>query len=760
MTNNINIDDFNIIKDIDMRKALLDFFNTKGLVGKSALDYKYIYLRCFENIELKNLTRLTFCDIWNDLNLKSCRSHACTTLLRFLGFLLKNNLYKGNDLEKLKYFTDLLYTSFGQSSYNCNNFFDKEKSIDRFWVYSYIAESTELDSEGKPIFKTYYKLVDTNTENKFIVKLLADFYESSSRKDGINRRLEFAESFINSNDSITTFSTISDFTYEVFEKQFEFYKDKSNELKELVKFYLYLTSLNNCENFFDDNSPIDSNMMHRTDFTKLFKEGYKLVKYNPHENFPDHDKWLVKPNSLEKTSTMVRESTYLKISFVDVKNDIYIPYLKHFFWASDTSLYGRRATNDKLILFLNFLIDYKNMSINKSKNNDIDFNSISVTEMFSYRTYIESQGFKSATKNAHYSSITMFLRFCKTKGYLSFNDDIFDFLDRHARPRRETTHCVEDIPDDELKVLEEQLRNNADDSLLNKLYYIIFHMAIETEFRISQLTSLKISEIKEGMKENQFFIHSITKTSYHEKEIQPISLYAKRHLDTAIKCTEELRELALPSKKDYIFILNNRSTIADDITPVTPTSFNNYLKKQCESLGLKKYTASNLRDTHMTKAVEYGFKQNLSEMEIGTLTNHTNLATTNNFYVNGKIKSFAEATYGISIGNVDIKGTILNTTATDKNFTKADEVDDGCGFCKEDICKIETLLGCAMCDGFIVTLDRIPFFEEKMKELDRKIMKQEIQHEREHLYTIKRLYVAYLTKLYELKEELLNKNNN
>ena len=67
--NEINIDDFNIVEDSEMRLALFNFFNTKDLVRSSALKQKHLYISYFKNIKLSDLTRLTFADIWDSIKI-------------------------------------------------------------------------------------------------------------------------------------------------------------------------------------------------------------------------------------------------------------------------------------------------------------------------------------------------------------------------------------------------------------------------------------------------------------------------------------------------------------------------------------------------------------------------------------------------------------------------------------------------------------------------------------------------------------------
>lgn len=743
MTTSVTLDKFNIVADDDMKLALFNFFNQ--LEFTVAMEqYFNRYISFFKDIKLSDVTRLTFCDIWNSNDFHSSYFKVVYTNinLSFLVFLLKNNLYKGNDIDDLTPFIKVLEST-GRPTDVSKLFLDKDKSPNQLFVFSFRYDGPDVNREIS------LKLIDTNCTNKFIVSLLSDFYNSKNLRNFTNNSLfEFAISFVCSYKDIKNFKNILDFNYSVFEKQFEYYKDNTKLLKLLIWFYQYLHEVSKHEGIFKSKDPIDIVMLLRGDFIDLYKSGFKLVNFNPYENVPSLDKWLIKPNGFENASTRLTHNTYQKIDFTEVDNEIYRNSLKHFFWEDDTNLVSRRGDVYRVKDFLNFLTIYKtNFMSNADK--DIDYKTITTIDIFSYRSDIETKGLKTSTKNGIYRLVRKFLNYCIDKKYLNVETGAFEFLQTHTGivPTGGTA-----ISDTELEQIERYLRECSEESLAKNLYYIIFHLAVETEFRISQILSLKKSDIKEGMKENQFYIHSTTKVSNKDKEFQHITAYAKQHLDIAINHTEKLRAEARDEDKDYIFLFKYRGSSESIIRTITAITFTKHLKTACRKIGIKEYTASNLRDTHMTKALEYSFKKELTKLQTGILTNHKNMQTTTDNYYSPDIRAFAEATYGIIIGDVDIKGNIL-PEYNDK-FTKADTVDKECGFCEEDKCKIQSELGCPMCDGFVVTLDRIPYFEQRLKEFDNEISNESIVHERQHLLSRKRLYLAYLERLYNLRENL------
>lgn len=727
----VTLDDFKIVNNDKMKLALFNFFNTIE-VPKNVKSRLNRYIKHFKNIKLSDVTRLTFSDTWDNLSISSKKSF-CRINICFLGFLVENHLYEGEDINDLTKFLQA-FKEVSPATLCNDTLLNRDKTLRQFFVFK---------PKGKGI-----KIVDTNCQNEFIIHLLDSFYNSSGF---CNEKFDtdFASTFISSYEGLQDFKNITDFNYSVFQSQFKYYEKNRTLLKLLVMFYIYLNTLLDNESIFKIEDPIDVVMLQRSDFIDKYQEGYKIVYINPFEKVPTFDKWAINPNGFEKFTTRLNHRTYLYMDFSSIHNELYRQAAKQYFWNDTKNLDSKRNTQYIITEFFNFISNYKSNFIGNTDEN-IDYTTITTVDVFSFRSNIETGTLSVKTKNNKYQNLKYLLQYCEKEKILNVESGCFEFLRPHSEP--DATGGT-DIPDDELKKLEKHLRNLSEENLRKNLYYIIFHIAIETEFRISQILSLKISEIKEGMKKGQFYIHSTNKISNKDKQEQHISEYAKRHLDIAIKHTEKLREAASEKNKDYVFLFKNPNNNHAEIKPIRAGGFSRFLKKECKRINIKEYTAANLRDTHMTKAIEYAFKNGLSDVQTKILVNHKNLEkTTGGHYVNPRIRTFAEATFGVTIGDVDIKGNIL--AKNNDEFSKDETVDNGCGFCKESACKIKNELGCPMCDGFVVTLDRIPFYEQRIKEIDTMIANESIAHEIEHLQTIKRLYVAYLERLYQLKEEL------
>lgn len=722
----------NEIEDIDMRKAVEGCLINNKITGRKVR----ILVNRLKYEKIENLTWKNFCLlIENELNIHNDMN--CSDALRKLfGYIVESDLYVGQELPYLKKFSTWLQKTKRIKTDKLKYFFDKDRSLESTLFYSY---------------QNRYKLITLKSSNTFIINLISEYLKI--RVPG-NFNEKFYEDFFRSCEEINNYTSISNFNYTTFLKQFNYFNNNYNKscknrddnfcLRDLISFYNYILSLPEGNNILKISDPIDKNMLVRGDFISLFINNFRLVHYNPNECYPQHNKWVLTPNGFEYKSTRMHANKYYLIDFTKIKNSLYRDICKDFFWSQTTTIPVRINKLRQLIYSLNYIEKYKESFINNLSKKIIYENIIS-TDIYSYKIHILNTFNVGTTASAYLLTLKEFLIFSKEKNLLNVHNACFEYLE--SQPRKKGEGGL-DIPDNDLKKLENQLRNVAYDNDENFLYYVIFHIAIDTEFRISQILSLKINEIEEGMKTNQYFIKSITKVSNGNIIPQAISSYTKRHIDEAIKYTSNLRKECSDSNiKSNIFLRrSNRNTISI----ITIDSFNRFIKSQCEAIGIYSYTAANLRDTHMTKSKEYILKKELSSLEEKVLTGHKTPEVTNENYYNPKIRTYLESTFGIIIGDVDIKGNIIRES--ESNFTKADTVADECGFCNKISCDMLNFLDCLMCNGFVVTLDRIPFYEKKLAILDKFIDNEQIEHEREHLVTIKRLFVAYLEKLYILKE--------
>lgn len=702
------------------------------------------FLKAMEHVNIDKLN-------WNGLsqlcldNYNRDYNHTYTTILRcFIGFIVEHEYYKYGELEYLK--TLMPYME--------EKAVPHTKLVEIFDANRYLSSMVCVKSP-----RHGYTVVNFNTSNDFIIKLLKDYIETFYTKTHIH--FDLLNNFSKSYNKIESFKSICDFDYESFKHQFEFFdsydsysrnRDKLDALNHLKNIYLYMISKCGEKSIFKVCDPIDKVVLERRDFTEKYRAGFEVVRYNPFEETPSVDKWFVAPNGYEKKSTKLKYNTYSAFDFSKVENTIYRRLAKDFIWKNNTNNLSTLSKDwSYYVIALNFLSEYKLKAISLS-DKDVDFANVESVDILSFRQHVFGTSKTNSNVNNYLKSMRSIVKFGIDNNFLEAKDDVFDYLTLVEKTKGSGGKS---ISDDDLVKFENHLVKIMYENHVNYLYFIIFNLCLLTEFRIAQILSLKIGDIEEGMKKGQFFINSTTKVSGGEVQQQAISQYTKRYLDNAITFTQELRESCKESKlKEYIFLNEGRSEVKrkEGIYTIRTQAFRVFCARECRKIEIPSFTPANLRDTHMTKAAEFVFKNALSDLHYRTLTSHSSSKITNEHYVDPNIRTFVEATVGVVIGNVDIKGQII----PDKDIHYSDEktVSDGCGYCDEDICKMYNGLDCLMCSGIRVTVDRIPFFVRRIKKIDELIEKQSITHEKEHLVTIKRLHAAYLEKLYALKEDL------
>lgn len=537
---------------------------------------------------------------------------------------------------------------------------------------------------------------------------------------------------------------ITDFNANTFRQQYYFYKkqeNSSNSITLLKKFYLMLLNYPEGQNILNWKDGLDGNMLRLVSFNRNYEEDFLPIPLNPFDPIPEYDKLLIIPNGIENNTTKINSFSYKPVNFHPIKDEKLKLGLKQWFWNSNVVLPARIDHVQICIKFINFIYDLRNSyNIRKATSSKEPINSIIVEEIFSYVQFVKS----NKLNNSYISVVRSFLTYLQENSLYTIEPSIFRYL---VTKSSESNNSSKDIPDELLIRIENKLKENSVDNYLNTLYYIVFHIAIATEFRISQILNLKVNCLVKGVKKD-YYLESTTKVSNGKKVKVPITPYTKRYIETAISFTQEVRdECKSPEIKEHIFI-HNKSAYSYKVFSVR--AFSDYLKGICKGLGIERFSAQNLRDTYMTKSIEYAMKKNMSEMELKTLTNHKKVSTTTNHYVAEKIKDYLEATHMIVIGNPTIKGKIV----TETQHSSKDLVNENCGYCPYESC-IQTKgnLDCLMCSGFIATVDRIPFYEEKITKINMDIKSSKSQAERDRYVVIKRLYLAYLEKLLLLKEE-------
>ena len=607
-------------------------------------------------------------------------------------------------------------------------------------VYQYLAVDIK-DKNERAIFKTDIPLGTT------LYNDLCEYLQQSPYREAVYSA--FISELYGSMGQFAVDDTVK-LSFRTFtESNRYFYKKYSGKKCAQYLFSFYNFCYNKYEiNFFSD-AGLDVAVLSKRGLLQLVNSGFMVIKYNPNDPVPAEDKWLLCYKREYEASTNHSTSNTITVDFSDVKNETFKGWLKTYVWQGRKSILSKRNVATGITGALNYINSIRTKEILTLFCRDIAAIDSPVTqnEAMAVRQYIKAQTDTSpVTQNTKIYNLRAFLQFLDENGVCQIDSGVY----YHLYNQNELNNTAKAIPDDDLRSLIRVMINNAQGSLKNELYSVIFKIALDTEFRISQIVSLQKDCVYETAKKGEFIILSRRKDAASQDEQQPITTETKRQIDRAIAITAAIRAQAPKYLKNTLFIVPQNGTVS--ARAITRENFRKYLVQCCEQAEIPVYTAENLRDTHMTKAREFKIKHQLSDIETAALTGHKTPDIDMQHYVDMNVYTMMEALHGVIIGNVNINGNI-EKTLPDDIARNENEVSGGCGYCKSPVCNNMTYLDCIMCGDFVTMPSRLPFFEEQVKQMDIKIQQANTPHDKEDYVNIKRLLVAYISRIKSIEKE-------
>lgn len=601
------------------------------------------------------------------------------------------------------------------------------------WKYILIKNKNEVTT-------AYFLSINV----EFIKNLLIEFI-ANGETGFYSEKKSFTATFAQSlNNQIPI--TIDGFDGYTFLTQVEYYKSFSQRhLSVLINFYLFIYQQHNPLLFTDSNC-FDINVLQRSLLASELMKGFVFVSYNSFEEYPAFDKWIFFYGNNGGSNLAVNKNFSQLIDFSTIKNPFYREWIKYYIWYQDISVYSKMKIVRDFKLFCNYITDIKSGKQLTFFETQKDTSTISATELMAYKNFVLSNFSNTTTRSKKIYNIRGVLGFLVENELIKIDPTFKYHLTYSAYS---TGNDAQSISEVELNEIAIAMKKDSRDNIIKSLYYIIFYLLLETNFRISQILALERDCVSTTYKTNQYVINSKTKSSPKDPLSQPITTYVKRQLDEVLKLTEKYHNACNRDNiKNYLFLVPSERIGMYSL--ISRNRFNRYLKICCQNLGFDNYTTKNLRDTHMTKAIEYRLRNSLSDLEERVLTGHVSKSTTSRHYEDTDLTTLLESVHGIIIGNVSLTGTILKEKPY--NLNKRDIVSNQCGYCSTDNCNNFTFLDCLVCKSFITCIDRIPYFYEQIKVINTKIKASTIKHDIEDLITIKTLLAAYLRELLVVKE--------
>lgn len=471
-------------------------------------------------------------------------------------------------------------------------------------------------------------------------------------------------------------------------------------------------------------------------FRPVFIKGGRPVLYNIFDEMPKHDIWMFIPNG-ENFSTFNTENVVM-LDFTLLVNEQLRKCLKKYMWYGTGTINRRVSVFHTIIKIVNKLLPDKNHECTR----------IDSAFCASIKTLIKSEYANPQTASTIICRFSTFFSFIEIRGLLPVDKHCFLYLSSNHTER---DHLTEGVPPEDIKRIAEELDRRKYSSLRDMAMYTVFHLNLNTEFRISQIMGLDIDCVKESMKKGEYYIYSGTKVSGGTPIEQPCAKIVKRIIDEYLEYTADLREKCEnPNMKLKIFITQDAHS--GIFYQFDRNDYQKALSNICKNIGIRVYRSRNIRTTYITNAKEYVMKNGISDATLLAISNHKSMDTVNSHYIEEKIRDSLQATYNVIIGDIDIKGIVAQDKDT-ITTTRGASVENECGYCQNEECDSTGPLPCLLCRHFATTVDRIPYFKSCIEMLDEKIANARCPHDVEDAINIKRLYVRYLEALINLKEK-------
>lgn len=727
----------NLYKDCD--EYVLTHSNSLNTNYKRGLGLYILSLS--NNFDIKTINKNYLLDVYNYLkSFKTVNFYYNPVIKSIFKNIFYHKSIKNEDIINLKNIVSDYLDEIQNTDKLIIPIIDSKKSINHFKIIRFLTSNN----------KEYPTLIEFDTDNYFIQNLLLEFMEFQFKVFPRCNQIPFFRRFSESLDYHLP-SHIYEFNTETLLKQEYFFNSISKDLELIVryfyKFILLIKQDNNKSISIKDG--ININYLMSENFYKNFVNGFRYIPFNPNEDVPKYDKWVISPNGLESKTSFDKAEHLKIIDFTRIKHIKIRDAAKSWFWKESISGFGNRHRNIlSIIEFFEYRDNLRKMHFDKfiqvrSFNNVDVKNTILSEEIISYTNNWTTQLTKESYRS-RMSPLNRFLHYMNEKNIYKTEFAAFEYLIPSNGGTKDKKEILP-VPKNDLKKLISVLETKAKSNNLHMLYYIVFCLNILTPLRISTILDLKYNCIIEKSK-GIYAINTKVKNSYgDEKDIQ-IPKEIKRLIEIAISLTSELRLSAPDTAKHYLFLVNNTK---NNYRSIPHRSYNYHLQNCCEQINIPIYSAQNLRKTYYTNLIENAIKNNISLLNLKSLTDHSSIDVTENHYVKENISNYLELTAEVEIGNIKIQGSILKEYPDAK---EEDLSDEGLGYCRNPECNIIGTANCLMCKGFITTPEYIEQFEESISIINSQILNNDNEHDKEHLYTLKRLYCSYLKELYFLKE--------
>ena len=650
-----------------------------------------------------------------------------------------------------------LYTN-GRINHKMDKYLDKLSTPYSFVILPNEQNTIKTNINGtKKLLTVYIKNC-----NKFVNNLIVDCAKSSINKINEKHVAPFIKimDIIFNNSAKTHFNSYSDFDDNTFKIHFDsvikhieennYNKHLNYRTKELfINLYTFIEKQLNKQDYDNNFKKYDLVAFRYLHFVSRLEEGYDVYNYSVYEEPPIVDKFMLKPQNMALHEN-AQDTNVLALDFSQVINPHVRKIIKEMFWY-DTD----HEIKTRYKIYLNiFRMANQFMT---GEYGEISNNHIEITHDMVLDIILEMQDYSASQITRKTSLIKYFFKYLDNNNYSTIAPSIYQMISMRTYEQ----NSYKDYYDkEELKKLihcyKENYLNESDDRKRHQsyMYYLAIRMFANETMRISTVLNIKVDSLKKTLNSRdknkiEYVLQVSSKTSKEGKEDINITENTKKIFDLALEATKEYRKKLNSTDQNYLFIYESR--MHNIIKSLTKRGFERYHKEICEKYNIEYKPFGAIRNTRMNAISEVEYAKGNDDKYIEKISGHT-LSVHNKNYATVNIREFCQDFYEVEIGDITLKGKIGDKT----NEIQERKVDQGAGYCSESECNVSSNLKCILCSNFVTTVSCISEVENIIQDIDEKMKKEKIQHEREFLFTIKQVYVKYLERLYERKEELAN----
>lgn len=524
-------------------------------------------------------------------------------------------------------------------------------------------------------------------------------------------------------------------------------KDKDKRitaLRSVVYFYIYLIKNYPQYRIFSNSRTLYPSLLENRAFvTEWLEEECRFMTFVPGLKYDNYDKYIFIFRGAENISSKVRKTDYKKIDLSSIDSPFYKKCVFEYVCSSIDRVVGYSPT-----IFnypLNLLSDLKRSEghINKSENFLQSSEIAHIVEGFNIK-------FDTPAIQGKVGILKSFFRWCENHDYIQLERISYDTLTVHSeRAYRAKTTRPEASQIETLLIESKKKAEEAPTKYL--VFDTILNLLLTTKLRISSICGLRRDCILPQLKPNTYRIRYTDKTSHGDiNTTTSITPMDKQRIEKVMNQNENLISSTAEEKRDYIFLyVPNRKKY---VSIVDKFSFRLYLEDLCKQSGLPHITAAQLRREYQSNVNEYAIKKKLDDVQIKTLTGHSHIGTTQEYYVKTRLEKYFEQLYLTTLPNKnsDIPKKVMDSVP--KDLERVGDTHHRCGACNAVDCMMKTALPCFLCKDFITSTEFLPVFKQMADEITKRIASSSNPHDKEDLTAIKEVLVQYIVELTFKKE--------